>query len=245
MLTANISHGFRLYHSPALHIPTPDVPNQHTRSHPSARWNRKSVLHINSRKKKEDFLRFRRLLQAYFGVAFGANLIQTIFAGLQLNPVMNIMALPFAVVVSVIAATTVFRNVFTAYDAFSGDLNAPSDESKSGVVRTNARIIFNRNTTTHPATTTMGTNEYPLGDFKNSRPGDTVGALSVHKVVDVEDGDSSRRHVGFSPVLGVMFLKCSSVPRSGKVTTASSFQRNRTIYSAVRFGGGNLGNLCV
>ncbi len=34
---------------------------------------------------------------------------------------MNIITLPFAIVVSVIAATTVFRNVFIAYDNFAGD----------------------------------------------------------------------------------------------------------------------------
>jgi hypothetical protein len=45
-------------------------------------------------------------------------------ASLRLNPVMNIIALPFALVVSVIAATTVFRNVFVTHDGFaSGSSN--------------------------------------------------------------------------------------------------------------------------
>ena len=39
-------------------------------------------------------------------------------ASLGLNPVMIIIMLPFALVVSVIASTTVFRNVFITYDGF-------------------------------------------------------------------------------------------------------------------------------
>jgi len=56
-------------------------------------------------------LKIDPILQIYFVAAFGANLVQAVMAILQLNPVMNIIALPFALVVSVIAATTVFRNV--------------------------------------------------------------------------------------------------------------------------------------
>jgi hypothetical protein len=53
----------------------------------------------------------------YFCAAFGANLLQMVLAALALNPVMNIICLPFALVISTIAATTVFRNVFVLHDA--------------------------------------------------------------------------------------------------------------------------------
>ncbi|KAF5318849.1 hypothetical protein D9619_010967 [Psilocybe cf. subviscida] len=123
----------------------------------------------------------------YFCSAFIANLVQTIMAGLQLNPVMNIITLSFALVVSVIAATTVFRNVFTAYDNFHGDSDSPNGGSgrlaDSGpFLRTGARILFNHNTTTHQ----VSTNEIPLGQYKTD-----MSRVSVHKVVDVEVDSSS------------------------------------------------------
>lgn len=42
-------------------------------------------------------------------------------AALGLNPVLMIIALPFALVVSVIASTTIFRNVFITYDDFGAN----------------------------------------------------------------------------------------------------------------------------
>ncbi|KDR76425.1 hypothetical protein GALMADRAFT_155974 [Galerina marginata CBS 339.88] len=134
---------------------------------------------------------------AYFCFAFCANLIQTVMAGLHLNPVMNIMTLPFALVVSVIAATTVFRNVFTAYDSFAGDPYAPpsggshpNSRSSEGPLRTGARILFANNS--NVTTLQMSANEIPLGDYKS--PHD-IGGISVHKVVDVEvDGAPSQTH---------------------------------------------------
>jgi len=107
-----------------------------------------------------------------------------------MNPVMNIITLPFALVVSVIAATTVFRNVFTAYDNFTPDSNSPSgasgasgasgpNRSDGPTLRTGARILFNHNTTSQQ----MSTNEIPLGDYKSTHD---MEAISVHKVVDVE-----------------------------------------------------------
>lgn len=105
-------------------------------------------------------------------------------AGLHMNPVMNIITLPFALVVSVIAATTVFRNVFTAYDNFTADSNSPSgasgpNRSDGPTLRTGARILFNHNSTSQQ----MSTNEIPLGDYKSTH---NMEAISVHKVVDVE-----------------------------------------------------------
>ncbi|KAF8156883.1 hypothetical protein B0H34DRAFT_783168 [Crassisporium funariophilum] len=120
----------------------------------------------------------------YFCFAFGSNLVQTVMAALHYNPVMNIMALPFALVVSVIAATTVFRNVFTAYDSFSSDSNKQSGNSgaprsEGPLLRTGARILFANNTTTHQ----VSTNEIPLGEYKTNSD---IGNISVHRVVDVE-----------------------------------------------------------
>jgi hypothetical protein len=50
----------------------------------------------------------------YFSAAALANGVQTLFAALGLSPVMNLFFLPFALVVSALAATTVFRNVLMA-----------------------------------------------------------------------------------------------------------------------------------
>jgi hypothetical protein len=120
----------------------------------------------------------------YFCSAFIANLIRTIMAGLQLNPIMNIMTIPFALVVSVIAATTVFRNVFVAYDNFHGDADSPNGDSgrtanSGSFMRTGAQILFNHNTATHQ----VSTNEIPLGQYKTD-----MSPASVHKLVDVEVG---------------------------------------------------------
>ncbi|KAF9486181.1 hypothetical protein BDN70DRAFT_889562 [Pholiota conissans] len=108
---------------------------------------------------------------SYFCFAFSANLIQTVMAGLQLNPVMNIMTLPFAVVVPVIVATTVFRNVFTESDNFYSDTSGPTDPThptsggEGPFIRTGAHILFNHNTSTHPV---LSTNEIPLGEYKST-----------------------------------------------------------------------------
>ncbi|KAG8898722.1 hypothetical protein FRC01_010788, partial [Tulasnella sp. 417] len=58
---------------------------------------------------------------AYFFITFIVNLVQTILASLDLNPIMNIIVLPMTLVVSVIASTTVFRNVFTLHDDFASE----------------------------------------------------------------------------------------------------------------------------
>ncbi|KAF9554796.1 hypothetical protein CPC08DRAFT_162416 [Agrocybe pediades] len=125
----------------------------------------------------------------YFCFAFAANLIQTIMAGLHLNPVMNIITLPFACVVSVIAATTVFRNVFTTYDSFSREGNTPSSKIGSSArdtgFRTGPHILFNSNVT---STNAARTNDFPLGTYRSAND---VGTISVHKVVDVSSDDKN------------------------------------------------------
>ncbi|KAJ2926023.1 hypothetical protein H1R20_g11076, partial [Candolleomyces eurysporus] len=128
----------------------------------------------------------------YFTAAFTANLIQMIFAALQLNPVMNILCLPFALVVSVIAATTVFRNVFTAYDAFSKDHSTgPSSSSKGQRIteglsgfsnRHNARLNVSQG---YPSQH-MSSNDIALGDYKHRDHHDSVSPIAVTKVVDID-----------------------------------------------------------
>jgi len=150
---------------------------------------------------------------------------------------MNIMCLPFALVVSVIAATAVFRNVFTAYDAFSsegvkhsggssgpmglGGAHGAGGGSDKGL-RTGARILFNHNTSTYAGgATTADVTSIPLGDYKggysvDSESGDVksgyggVGGISVTKVVDVEvDGgrDQTVRFC-FMGAVDVVLMRC-------------------------------------
>ncbi|KAJ3503300.1 hypothetical protein NLJ89_g8494 [Agrocybe chaxingu] len=133
---------------------------------------------------------------AYFCAAFVANLLQTIFAGLQLNPVMNIMFLPFALVVSVIAATTVFRNVFTAYDAFSNDTghsghsgHSSSRLGEGSVLRTGARILFKHNTTM--TTKATSENEISLAGYSRKKSDVEAGVASVQKGEE-RDGEDHR-----------------------------------------------------
>lgn len=136
----------------------------------------------------------------YFCAVFGANLVQMIMACLALNPVMNIIALPFALVVSAIASTTVFRNVFIRYDAFSGEnSNNPSSQQR-GISDTGVnRLGTPRIHLTQGAPHHVVTNDIPLGDYKTSYASnhhhythDTIGGgISVHKVVGVEVDDGS------------------------------------------------------
>lgn len=124
----------------------------------------------------------------YFCAAFGANFIQTVLASLGLNPVMNIIALPFALVVSVIAATTVFRNVFTAYDSFAFSSSNPATGSGS---RNNdsARGPNHINL----SQTMISAGDIPLSNFKAQQ------SLAVHQTIDIDvDGvpmSHTRTHV--------------------------------------------------
>ncbi|KAH0583437.1 hypothetical protein H2248_009065 [Termitomyces sp. 'cryptogamus'] len=120
----------------------------------------------------------------YFCAAFGANLVQMIFATLGLNPVMNIMCLPFALVVSVIASTTVFRNVFTAHDSFSSEGTGPSS-SNSAPLNYGSRLDVSG---TRLNTSRRVTTEIPLNDYKSSG---TVGAISIHRVVELAHDDEA------------------------------------------------------
>ncbi|KAH6902449.1 hypothetical protein BKA70DRAFT_1567892 [Coprinopsis sp. MPI-PUGE-AT-0042] len=120
---------------------------------------------------------------AYFCAVFGANFVQMVFAILQLNPPMNLMCLSFALVVSVIASTTIFRNVFTAYDAFSSGVSPSSNAGSRGFTdpyptsRTNGgrfNVSGGARSNAHTAT------DIPLGHYSPHE------GISVHKMVDID-----------------------------------------------------------
>ncbi|KAF8646947.1 hypothetical protein AX16_007039 [Volvariella volvacea WC 439] len=123
---------------------------------------------------------------AYFCAAFGANLVQMIMASLALSPVMNIIALPFALVASVIASTTVFRNVFTLYDSWGKDTARGSGNTGSvsgpGLPRFAGGTGGGRLPFTTGQSNQVPTDNIPLGEYKSQ----DIGAISVHKVVDVD-----------------------------------------------------------
>lgn len=127
----------------------------------------------------------------YFAAAFGANLLQSVLGALALNPVMNIFALPFALVVSVIASTAVFRNVFTLYDDFAGGPSSNSRPTNSGQpvvgATTGARTNVRKTSITkksnngldsfalNPVSHTASQNHHAFG----------LGGIEVTRVVDV------------------------------------------------------------
>ncbi|KAG6915742.1 hypothetical protein DXG01_010039 [Tephrocybe rancida] len=127
----------------------------------------------------------------YFCAAFGANLIQMIMATLGLNPVMNIVALPFALVVSVIAATTVFRNVFMAYDAFASSKGTGGGISSSGMH--SGPLSYNgRQAVSGSRMNTIRRNtEIPLTEYKTNGG---VGAINVHRVVELAHDEDAPHH---------------------------------------------------
>jgi hypothetical protein len=127
--------------------------------------------------------------QAYFIAAFGANLIQTIFASMQLNPVMNIMCLPFALVASVIAATTVFRHLYTVHDGLAS-AGIPSS-SGSGVTPPATRHGLAMLGGRSRAHSSGGIQLGELRSRANEQP-----TISVHKMVEVEQETDSAARVG-------------------------------------------------
>lgn len=104
---------------------------------------------------------------------------------------MNLFGVPFALVVSVIAATTVFRNVFTASDSFSGELRGfagvtgTTDDSPfrlhSGA---HSEVVFNHNTSTCEVLSTNETAhvvdvETDQGSAKGTRRHQNVRPLDI------------------------------------------------------------------
>jgi hypothetical protein len=125
--------------------------------------------------------------QAYFVAAFGANLIETIFAAMNLNPVMNIMCLPFALVASVIAATRAFRHLYTIHDDLrpmqaSSDSHGPSSRNGLGGI---------------PCSRARGFAQPGLA-LNDLRRDGTMPSISVHKVVEVDADPGLGTPVGVS-----------------------------------------------
>jgi hypothetical protein len=105
-------------------------------------------------------------------------------ASLNLNPVMNVIALPFALVVSVIAATTVFRDVFVAYDGFGN-----SSSSRQYRASTSTSSVGNgrgglRGGNRWSAVSSQGLTRASQM-FMDDHKGQDVGHISVHRVVDI------------------------------------------------------------
>jgi hypothetical protein len=104
-------------------------------------------------------------------------------ASLRLNPVMNIIALPFALVVSVIAATTVFRNVFIAHDGFASGSSSGQHGANSSSVGYSLPRFFTGGTRSLTSWSRGPTKDrIPLDEYKSQ----DVGAISIHRVVDID-----------------------------------------------------------
>jgi hypothetical protein len=106
---------------------------------------------------------------------------------MQLNPVMNIMCLPFALVASVIAASTVFRNVFTLHDGFVS--HHLSSSASGGVTSPTARQGFAGfgGRTRDPAPAGIS-----LAELRSRSEPQTI---SVHKIIEIEQAlDNSVPH---------------------------------------------------
>ncbi|KAG9019852.1 hypothetical protein FRB90_003442 [Tulasnella sp. 427] len=128
----------------------------------------------------------------YFAAAFGANLLQSVLAALTLNQVMNIFALPFALVVSVIASTAVFRNVFILYDGFAGGPSSNSRPTTSGQAVIGNTMGNNRNTTRKMSMSKRnqtGMDSFALNPVSHTASHNHqafgLGGIEVTKVVDV------------------------------------------------------------
>ena len=106
-------------------------------------------------------------------------------ASLTMNPIMNVMALPFAMVVSVIAATTVFRNVFLAYDSFG---NSPSNEqqgeSAANIRRNSVQVGFSVGGQRITNSSRRLTRDHISMDAY--KPKDTGTISSIRKVIDID-----------------------------------------------------------
>jgi hypothetical protein len=95
---------------------------------------------------------------------------------MNLNPVMNIMCLPFALVASVIAATRVFRHLYTINDGLgsgqSSSDSRPQNPSSRGGFGLQASRARNYN--------------QPGLALNDMRRDGAMPSISVHKVVEVD-----------------------------------------------------------
>ncbi|KAG8926127.1 hypothetical protein FRC03_008486 [Tulasnella sp. 419] len=157
---------------------------------------------------------------AYFIAAFAANLLQATMAGLGLNPVMNIICLPFALVVSAIAATRVFRHVFTLYDDFhnssSGATGSVSANIGSGNKPGTSGIKLGRGRG-YSANQGSHNDAYSLGDMRTGR------TVEIHTVVDIESRFENAQEVQYPATNKTMVIDedaasfSTSDERKGKI----------------------------
>ncbi|KAG8949821.1 hypothetical protein FRC00_007962 [Tulasnella sp. 408] len=132
---------------------------------------------------------------AYFFITFIVNFVQTVLAALSLNPIMNIIVLPMTLVVSVIASTTVFRNVFILHDDFASESERTGKPSTNQPTATVSRITFGKGSNRPPRfggrrdfLTTNGTDTFAMETVRSSP---NLGGVEVTRTVDIErDGDA-------------------------------------------------------
>lgn len=95
---------------------------------------------------------------------------------------MNIMTLPFALVVSVIAATTVFRNVFVSFDNFAGDSNPANNNSNPWSKQNTkaSRIVFKNSMATSNGESSSSSDQSIKMD-----PIKSGASITVSRVVEV------------------------------------------------------------
>jgi hypothetical protein len=126
----------------------------------------------------------------YFCAAFGANLLQMVLAALALNPVMIIICLPFALVVSTIAATTIFRNVLV-FRAASTSGVTDSGEPTTGLSSSRHSSDTRAARPTHRLTTIwfnsrLGEESLVLAAAEANTP--QGSQVEVHTAVDADVG---------------------------------------------------------
>jgi len=123
----------------------------------------------------------------YFVVTFVVNLVATILGGIELNPVLSVISLPFTVIVSVIASTTVFCNVFLLSGNFSS--NHAQDEMSVG----EQRATFGRSGGFRASKLTSDRDHFALRQTRTAAS--TGDGIEVHKVVEI---DVERENGSFS-----------------------------------------------
>ncbi|KAG9050125.1 hypothetical protein FS837_007650 [Tulasnella sp. UAMH 9824] len=133
---------------------------------------------------------------AYFFITFIVNFVQTVLAALSLNPIMNIIVLPMTLVVSVIASTTVFRNVFILHDDFASEFERTGKSGTNQPTTNVSRITFGKGSNRAPRfggrrdflTTNGGTDHFAMETVRSSP---NLGGVEVTRTVDIErDGDA-------------------------------------------------------
>ncbi|KAG8883365.1 RNA helicase required for poly(A+) mRNA export [Tulasnella sp. 332] len=143
---------------------------------------------------------------AYFLASFGVNFLQAVFASLGLNAVMDIISVPFAVVISVIAATAVFRGMYSLQDDAEAGVSMHIGNRPSGSVSGGLRTIGMMDTRRR-----RRSDAFPMNDLKTQISEDGVhlaqqnqndssgqmGNQDYENVVSLAESESDRRPSGF------------------------------------------------